>query len=69
MIDNALAVSDPDNLQLASATVTISGNLQTGDTPSFANQNGIVGSYSSTTGVLTLTGTATLAHIRRRWMR
>jgi hypothetical protein len=61
VIDNALAVSDPDNLQLASATVTISGNLQTGDTLSFANQNGIVGSYSSTTGVLTLTGTATLA--------
>ena len=69
VIDNVLAVSDPDNLQLASATVTISGNLQTGDTLSFANQNGIVGSYSSTTGVLTLTGTATLAHIRRRWMR
>jgi hypothetical protein len=61
VIDNALAVSDPDNLQLASATVTISGNFQTGDTLSFTNQNGIVGSYSSATGVLTLTGTATLA--------
>ena len=61
VIDNALAVSDPDNLQLASATVTISGNFQTGDTLSFTNQNGIAGSYSSATGVLTLTGTATLA--------
>ena len=61
VIDNALAASDADNLQLASATVTISGNFQAGDALSFTNQNGIVGSYSSATGVLTLTGTATLA--------
>ena len=60
-IDNLLAVSDPDNLDLASATVTISGNFQAGDQLIFTNQNGISGSYNSATGVLTLTGSATVA--------
>ena len=36
-----------------------SGTLQTGDTLNFTNQNGITGSYSG--GVLTLSGTATVA--------
>ena len=41
-IDNALAVGDPDSLDLASATVSI-GNFQAGDQLSFTNQNGITG--------------------------
>ncbi len=60
-IDNALAVSDPDNLDLASATVTISSNFQAGDTLNFTNQTGISGSYDANSGVLTLSGPATLA--------
>ncbi len=59
-IDNSLAVSDPDNLDLASSTVTISGNFQSGDQLNFTNQNGISGSYNSATGVLTLTGAASV---------
>ncbi len=49
------ASSDPN---LTGATVAIN-NLQTGDTLHFINQNGISGVYSS--GVLTLSGTATVA--------
>jgi hypothetical protein len=59
VIDNALAASDPDNLKLASATVTITGNYQTGDVLGFTNQNGITGSLNA--GVLTLSGLATVA--------
>ena len=41
--------------------VLIASGFLSGDALNFANQNGITGSYSSATGVLTLTGTATLA--------
>jgi hypothetical protein len=44
---------------LTSATISI-GNFLSGDTLSFVNQNGIVGNYDATAGVLTLTGVATL---------
>jgi len=59
-VDIGLTVSDPDNLNLASATVTISNGLQSGDTLHFSNQNGITGSFSA--GVLTLSGSASLAN-------
>jgi gliding motility-associated-like protein len=62
-IDNALTVTDADNTTLASATVSITGNFESGqDVLSFTNQNGITGSYNSTTGELSLTGTASLAN-------
>jgi hypothetical protein len=61
VIDNALAASDPDNINLASATVTISSNFQSGDLLNFVNQNGITGAYNTATGVLTLSGSATVA--------
>ncbi|MCX7246569.1 MAG: VCBS domain-containing protein [Burkholderiales bacterium] len=51
-----IMVEDRDSTALSGATVSISGGtLKTGDTLSFTNQNGISGSYNSTTGVLTLT--------------
>ncbi len=61
VLDAGLTLSDADNTTLASATVSI-GGLFAGDTLNFTNQNGITGSYDSGTGVLTLTGTDTLAH-------
>ena len=61
VLDAALTVSDADNTTLAGATVSIGGFL-TGDTLNFTNQNGITGSYDSGTGVLTLTGSATVAN-------
>ncbi len=47
---------------LASASVAITRNLDvTEDRLLFTNQNGITGSYNTANGVLTLTGTATVA--------
>jgi uncharacterized repeat protein (TIGR03803 family) len=58
-IDSGLTLTSMDT-DLTGATVTISsGTLQTGDTLSFTNQNGITGGYLG--GVLTLTGRATPA--------
>ncbi|MHC5830085.1 MAG: hypothetical protein ACYT04_82695, partial [Nostoc sp.] len=60
-IDSGITVSDVDSQNLSSATVSITnGFVATEDTLAFTNQNdGITGSY--TNGVLTLTGTATVA--------
>ncbi|MEH1994045.1 DUF4114 domain-containing protein [Nostoc sp.] len=59
-IDPGITVSDVDSTNLSNATVTItSGFVATEDTLAFTDQNGITGSYSN--GVLTLTGTATVA--------
>ena len=60
-IDGALTVSDADDTNLESAQVRISSGFQSGDDLVFVNQNGISGTYNSGTGVLTLTGTASLA--------
>ncbi|MGC3985227.1 MAG: cadherin domain-containing protein [Pseudorhodoferax sp.] len=61
-IDTGLTVSDVDNASLAGATVTISGNYASGqDVLAFVDANGITGSWNAATGVLTLTGNATLA--------
>ncbi len=58
-VDSGVVVLSNDT-DLTGATVTISsGTLQSGDALNFTNQNGIRGSYSA--GVLTLTGSATVA--------
>lgn len=70
VIDSALVVSDADNPTLASATVAITGNYQSGqDILAFANLDpaiygNITASYDAALGILTLTSagaTATLA--------
>ncbi len=62
-IDSGITISDVDSDNLASATVSItSGFVSTQDTLAFTNQNGITGSYNSSTGVLTLTGSSTVAN-------
>ncbi|OQS33721.1 hypothetical protein B0T39_20605 [Chromobacterium haemolyticum] len=68
-VDTGITVSDLDNTTLASATVAITGNFQSGqDVLAFVNNGSTMGnisaSYNSGTGVLTLTSsgaTATLA--------
>jgi unsaturated chondroitin disaccharide hydrolase len=64
--DPALTVSDPDSAQLKGATVRITTNFTAadGDTLSFAAQNGISGAYNSSTGTLTLSGSASPANYR-----
>ena len=52
---------DVDHSDLQSAVVQITGGFASGeDVLSFATQSGITGSFSAVTGVLTLTGAATL---------
>ena len=62
-VTNSLTVSDDDDTSLQGATVSIgSGFMSSEDSLGFVNQNGITGSYDGTTGVLTLTGSASLAN-------
>ena len=61
-ITNTLTVADADNTTLTGGTVRIAANLDaTEDQLLYTNGSGITGSYSTSTGVLTLSGTATLA--------
>jgi VCBS repeat-containing protein len=59
--NNDLSLSDLDNANLTGATVQITSGLTTGDVLGFTAANGITGTYDSTTGKLTLTGSATVA--------
>jgi hypothetical protein len=62
-IDASITVSDVDDTNIESARVRISSNFSSadGDSLNFTNQNGISGVYNSTTGILTMTGTASKA--------
>ncbi len=63
VVDNTINIADVDNTLITGATVSISNNFfTTEDRLNFTNQLGISGSYNAATGVLTLTGTATLAN-------
>jgi ELWxxDGT repeat protein len=61
---NALTVTDPDNLNLVGATVSVAGGKFTNDMDVLAATGtaSITVSYNSTTETLTLTGTDTLVH-------
>ena len=69
VIDSGLALIDADNVTLARATVSVTGNLQRGEdlldlTSNPATMGNIVATYDKSTGVLALTSagaTATLA--------
>jgi hypothetical protein len=60
-VDDALAVTDADSLQLSGATATISAGRQTGDALAFTPTGDITGSYAAGTGVLELSGPGTPA--------
>ncbi len=61
-IDPALTLADLDNTTLASATVAITGNFAAGeDRLVFTDQNGISGRFDAATGVLSLSGVASIA--------
>jgi len=62
-LDSGLTVADADSGGvLSSATVTVGSGFASGDTLHFSNQNNITGSYDTSTGVLTLSGQATIAN-------
>ncbi|APW36294.1 hypothetical protein RD110_02935 [Rhodoferax koreense] len=62
LIDDGLLVADLDDAMLHGASVAISANYESGhDRLGFNDQNGITGHWDAGTGVLTLSGSATLA--------
>ena len=66
LLSATATVSDVDNLNLASATVKISSGLLTGDKLNAVTAGtSITASYDASTGVLTLTGSDTLAHYQQ----
>ncbi|MEO8351140.1 MAG: M36 family metallopeptidase, partial [Chthoniobacteraceae bacterium] len=61
-IDPGLEITDPDSPNLAGGTVTITENFTVNeDVLSFANQNGVSGTYNRVLGTLTLSGNASVA--------
>ncbi|WP_344961742.1 DUF4347 domain-containing protein, partial [Oceanisphaera sediminis] len=63
VIDNGLTLSDADDSQLTGASVTISSGLTSGDVlAASTGGTAISASYNSATGVLTLSGTDTVAN-------
>jgi VCBS repeat-containing protein len=64
LLDGALSVDDVNSGgNLTGATVSIGGFIG-GDTLNFADQHGITGHYDSASGILTLTGTDSIANYR-----
>ena len=61
VITGATAVFDVDDTNIESAVVSISSNFTADDVLNFTDQNGIAGTYDSANGILTLTGSASLA--------
>lgn len=62
-ITSSISVSDTDNTNLAGATVRFTNNYFLGeDYLNFTNANGISGSFNSSTGVLTLSGSSSVAN-------
>jgi len=61
-VTSTLEISDVDDSNIESATISISSNFDTGDTLNFNNQPGITGTYNPTNGVLTLTGASSVAN-------
>ncbi|WP_300574054.1 DUF4347 domain-containing protein [Phenylobacterium sp.] len=57
----ALTVTDADSANLTGATIRVT-DFVSGDGLGFVDQNGISGSYNGATGVLTLSGGATVAN-------
>jgi hypothetical protein len=60
-ISSSLTITDPDNLNLQTATVMItSGYNSNQDVLSFTNANGITASWNEVSGTLTLSGSSTV---------
>ena len=59
-ITSTIIVSDPDDTNMESAIVRITSNYLNGqDVLSFTNQNGITGTWTSSTGTMALSGSST----------
>ena len=61
-VDGGVTLSDTDDSQLTGATVSITANRETTDVLTFTLAGSITGSYNGTTGILTLSGTDSVAN-------
>ncbi|QNJ13758.1 putative cadherin domain-containing protein [Synechococcus sp. A18-46.1] len=65
VIDSSLTITDADDTNIESATVSISSGFQSAeDVLAFSNTSAIMGSWNASTGVLTLTGSDSLANYK-----
>ena len=64
VLDNSLTVADLSSATLQTATVSIA-NFVDGDTLNFTDQSGIHGVYDSTHGILTLSGSSSVANYQK----
>ena len=63
VIDSSITITDDDDTNIESATITISSGYQSAeDVLAFSDTSAITGSWNTSTGVLTLTGSDTLAN-------
>lgn len=63
IVDNSITINDVDDTNIDAATVSITTNFSSSeDFLSFTDQNGVTGAYNTTTGVLSLSGSASLAN-------
>lgn len=60
-LPSSIAVSDPDDTSIASATITLSPVFSAEDVLTFTPKGTITGSYNASTGILSLTGGGTIA--------
>ena len=62
-VDKDISITDEDNVNLTSASISISSGYEKAeDQLVFNDQNGITGSWDNDTGVLTLTGSASVSN-------
>jgi VCBS repeat-containing protein len=62
-IDNTITITDVDSANLASATIQVTSNYASGqDVLSYTSAFGITGSFNAGTGILTLSGTSSVAN-------
>ncbi len=61
-IDDGLTITDVDSSNMSGATISVATYVSGQDSLGFTNQNGITGSFNSSTGVLTLSGSASIAN-------
>jgi gliding motility-associated-like protein len=58
-VDGGITITDANSTMLTGSTVSV--NKKGGEYLNFINQNGVTGSYNTSTGILTISGTASLA--------
>lgn len=62
LTSSSLSLTDTDSTNIVEATIDFTSGFKVGDILAFINQNSIVGSFDASTGIMTLSGSASVAH-------